>query len=107
MPNSLASALTLSAATCAAKGVPLREPLNPQPPAVAHARVLPERSEIVTMVLLKVAWICAIPSTTLTFVFLRTFLTAIENLTSYAKRFGYLRIGLRFPLRVRALVLVL
>jgi len=34
------------------KGVLLREPRNPEPPAVAHDRTLPWRSDRVTMVLL-------------------------------------------------------
>src|SRR5213079_1523442 len=33
-----------SAVTCAAKGVDLREPLNPAPPADSHAITLPSRS---------------------------------------------------------------
>jgi hypothetical protein len=44
-----------SAATCAANGVDLREPRNPQPPDVAHDRVFPCRSVIVMIVLLKEA----------------------------------------------------
>ena len=41
------------AATWAANGVDLREPRKPEPPAVAQLRVLPWRSVIVMMVLLK------------------------------------------------------
>src|SRR5690606_10808178 len=68
-PCSCAATPAFSAATWAAKGVLLREPRKPQPPDVAHDRVLPWRSVIVTMVLLKEAWMCAIPSRT----FLRAF----------------------------------
>src|SRR5690606_14045630 len=41
MPYSIAWRPACSAATCAANGADLREPLNPAPPAVAHDRVLP------------------------------------------------------------------
>ena len=54
-PNSWAARPALSEATCAANGVDLREPRNPQPPAVAHDRALPWRSVIVMIVLLKEA----------------------------------------------------
>src|SRR5580693_6392843 len=71
-PCSCAALPAFSAATCAAKGVLLREPRKPQPPEVAHDSVLPCRSVIVMMVLLKEACTCAIASST----FLRTFLRA-------------------------------
>jgi len=54
-----------SAAICAAKGVPLREPLNPTEPALDHASTSPCGSVIVTIVLLNVACTCATPSGTL------------------------------------------
>src|SRR5436305_14086667 len=68
-PCSCAARPAFSAATCAANGVLLREPRKPQPPDVAHDRVLPWRSVIVTIVLLKEACTCAIASST----FLRAF----------------------------------
>src|SRR6185312_1737739 len=68
-PCSCAAVPAFSAATWAAKGVLLREPRKPQPPAVAQESVLPWRSVIVTMVLLKDACTCAIASST----FLRAF----------------------------------
>src|ERR1700722_15357105 len=71
-PCSCAAVPARSGATCAAKGVDLREPRKPQPPEVAQDRVLPCRSVIVMMVLLKDACTCAIASST----FLRTFLRA-------------------------------
>ena len=40
-PHSCAALPAFSAATCAANGVLLREPLKPQLPEVAHASVLP------------------------------------------------------------------
>src|ERR671917_1627478 len=69
-PDSAARRPACSAATCAAKGVDLRDPLKPLLPHVAHASALPWRSVIVTIVLLNDAWTCAIPSA----MFLRTFL---------------------------------
>src|SRR5690606_20547233 len=71
MPYSIAVRPACSAATCAANGVDLREPLKPAPPAVAQARVLPWRSVMVMIVLLKEAWTCAMPSETLFLTFLR------------------------------------
>src|SRR5690606_3317293 len=73
-PYSFAASPARSAATCAANGVLLREPRKPEPPEVAHANALPWRSVIVTMVLLKDAWMCAMPSTT---VFLTFFLVVV------------------------------
>src|SRR3990172_7506528 len=71
-PHSCASLPAFSAATCAANGVDLREPLNPLLPHVAQASALPCRSVIVTMVLLKDAWTWAMPSATFFLTFLRT-----------------------------------
>src|SRR5512140_894779 len=51
-PHSTATLPQASAATCAANGVLLREPLKPAPPEVAHASALPWRSVIVMIVLL-------------------------------------------------------
>src|SRR5512137_1810049 len=53
-----------SDAIWAAKGVLLREPLKPTLPALAHVTTFPVPSVIVTMVLLKVAWMQAIPCVT-------------------------------------------
>ncbi len=52
-PHSTATRPARSAATCAANGVDLREPLKPAPPEVAHDSALPWRSVIVMIVLLK------------------------------------------------------
>src|SRR5882724_2202365 len=71
-PCSCAAVPAFSAATCAANGVLLREPRKPQPPEVAQDSVLPWRSVIVMIVLLKDACTCAIASST----FLRTFFRA-------------------------------
>src|SRR6266542_785550 len=53
-----------SAAGWAANGVLLREPLNPTRPALAQETTLPILSVRVTIVLLKVAWTCAMPTRT-------------------------------------------
>src|SRR5215213_99051 len=62
-PCSWARRAACSAASWAANGVDLREPLNPTLPDVAHAIVLPWGSVMVTIVLLKLdlmwAWACA------------------------------------------------
>src|SRR5438445_5788603 len=51
-----------SAVTCAAKGVDLREPLKPAPPADSHAMTFPSRSVSDTIVLLKEVLMCAWPT---------------------------------------------
>src|SRR5450432_2786924 len=71
-PHSCAALPAASAATCAANGVDLREPLKPAPPEVAHDSALPCRSVIVMIVLLNDAWMCAMPSATFFLTFLRT-----------------------------------
>jgi hypothetical protein len=45
-----------SAASCAANGVLLRDPLKPRDPALDQATVFPFTSVIVTTVLLNVDW---------------------------------------------------
>ena len=54
-PCSIALAAASPAATWAAKGVDLREPLNPRAPAEDQLMTLPETSVMVIIVLLKVA----------------------------------------------------
>src|SRR5881628_2587988 len=61
MPTVLAALPAFSAACVAAKGVPLRDPLKPMPPALDQATTLPSVSVIVTVVLLNDAWMCASP----------------------------------------------
>ena len=61
IPCSIALRAASSAASWAANGVLLREPLKPRDPALDHATVLPLTSVIVTTVLLKVDWMWAIP----------------------------------------------
>ena len=107
-PCSWAALAARSAASWAANGVDLREPLNPTPPDDAHAMTLPSVSVIETIVLLNELLMCTTPVLT----FLRSlrrgrrpagfglaiayFLTAFFLLATV--RFG--------PLRVRALVWV-
>src|SRR5262250_948744 len=61
IPCSIALRAASSAASCAANGVDLREPLKPRAPALDQATVLPLTSVIVTTVLLNVDWMHAIP----------------------------------------------
>src|SRR5262249_13675229 len=61
MPCPSASRAQASAATWAANGVLLREPLKPTLPALAHVTTLPSRSLIVMIVLLKLACTWATP----------------------------------------------
>src|SRR5205814_10213974 len=61
MPCSCANCAAFWAATCAANGVPLREPLKPMRPALDHDRVFPIGSEMATIVLLNDALIAATP----------------------------------------------
>src|SRR5205085_5737704 len=68
-PCSCASWAAFCAATCAANGVPLREPLKPMRPALDQERTLPIGSVMDTMVLLNVAAIEATPCGTFFFSF--------------------------------------
>ena len=72
-PCSIAFLAASSAASCAANGVDLREPLKPQVPEDDQATTLPETSVIDTMVLLNVALMCATP----VWMFFRTFFFAL------------------------------
>src|SRR6476646_1966190 len=63
-PCSIARRAAVSAASCAANGVDLRDPLNPTLPAEAHAITLPCWSEMVMIVLLNDDLMCAIPYAT-------------------------------------------
>src|SRR5690606_21952 len=101
-PSSSAARPAFAAATWAANGVDLREPRKPAPPEVAQLRALPWRSVIVMMVLLNEAWTCAMPSVTTRLIFF--FVLVAVGLAIVLP--PYLRIGLRGPFRVRALVLV-
>src|ERR1700674_2278247 len=76
-PHSCAALPADSAATWAANGVDLREPLKPAPPDVAQDSALPWRSVMVMIVLLNDAWICAIPSEMFFLTFLRVRVTVL------------------------------
>src|SRR5215468_12585390 len=71
MPRSAALRAAASAATCAANGVPLRDPLKPHDPALDHTSTLPCGSLTVMIVLLNVEWMWSTPSATRRFAFLR------------------------------------
>src|SRR5439155_1551338 len=73
MPCSIALRAASSAASCAANGVDLREPLKPREPALDHATVLPFTSVMLTTVLLNVDWMWAMPVATFFLVFFLTF----------------------------------
>src|SRR5690348_12606610 len=116
------------AACCAAKGVPLRDPRKPSDPELFQESTLPCMSEMVTMVLLNDAWICATPCGTclrslrLNCFFLPFFSGAAAPLAGVvgfaiiyvfaviyvfaADFFFCATVPLRGPLRVRALVWV-
>src|SRR5688500_3955582 len=84
MPCSMARRAAASAASCAANGVDLREPLKPTWPAEAQEITAPVGSVIDTMVLLKVLLMCACPWATFLRSLRRTFLTAVPP----ARAFG-------------------
>src|SRR5919206_4576410 len=110
-PSPSASRAHASAATVAAKGVDFLEPLKPAFPDEAHATALPCMSVIVTVVLLNVAFTCAIPSdstTRLDRLAEPVFAVAIRlsNTWSYFVTFFLPAIARRGPFLVRALVCV-
>src|SRR5215475_10028618 len=76
MPCSIARRAAASAASCAANGVDLREPLKPTWPAEAHEITAPVGSVMDTIVLLKVLLMWACPWATFFRSLRRTFLTA-------------------------------
>src|SRR5262249_58792077 len=71
MPRSAALRAAASAATCAANGVPLRDPLKPHDPALDQTSTFPCGSLTVMIVLLNVEWMWSTPSATSRFAFLR------------------------------------
>src|SRR5439155_8129890 len=106
-PCSWAPRAAFSAASCAANGVDLREPLKPTLPALAHEIVLPCRSVIVTIVLLNVDLMCAWPCTTFFFSFLRAFFALGFAIGYFFPLTFFLPATVFFgPLRVRAFVCV-
>src|SRR5215212_1707298 len=99
-----------SAVTWAAKGVDLREPLNPALPADSHAITAPSRSVSVTIVLLKDVLMCAWPNG----MFFRTRRRPPRGRRAPPLAWGIYLLTFFFwatwprrgPLRLRALVLV-
>ena len=79
MPCSIARRAAASAASCAANGVDLREPLKPTWPADAQEITAPVGSVIETIVLLKVLLMCACPWATFLRSLRRTFLAAARR----------------------------
>jgi len=77
-PCSMALRAAVSAATLAAKGVPLRDPLNPTVPALAQAMMFPLGSLIETIVLLKLERMWAVPTGML----FRSRLRALDGLSA-------------------------
>ncbi len=67
MPMSRAFFAAVTEACCAANGVPFRDPRKPSDPALDQQTTLPSGSEIVTIVLLNVAWMYACPLGTIFF----------------------------------------
>jgi len=88
-PSPSASRPTFSAAMVAANGVDFFDPLKPAVPALAQTTALPALSVIVMIVLLKVAFIWAMPSASTTFFGFANFLFP---------RYGCGKTGLLFPL---------
>ena len=114
-PTSFALLAAVSAACCAANGVPLRDPRKPSEPALDQEIVLPSGSAIVTMVLLKVAWMCTTPDVDdALFLLLEALLLRLSFAGAFAIRhyvfavafFLFATVPRRGPLRVRALVWV-
>src|SRR5205823_11946993 len=60
-PWSRARLAAFMAACWAANGVPLREPRKPSDPELFHEITFPAGSQMVTIVLLKDAWMCTTP----------------------------------------------
>src|SRR4029078_7507931 len=89
-PCSIAALPARSAATCAANGVDLREPLKPTEPAVAHDSALPWRSVIMMIVLLNDASVFTTASETFFFAFLRLAAAAPEAAAAAAPEAGAL-----------------
>jgi hypothetical protein len=81
----MASLAAESAASCAAKGVLFLEPFCPIFPALAQDITCPSRSVKVTIVLLKLALICATPTASTRLFFLRTLRLPVSggNSTSF------------------------
>ena len=107
-PCSCAALAARSAASWAANGVDLREPLKPTPPERAHEMTLPSGSVIETIVLLNELLMCTTPIVT----FLRSRLrgrrpAGFGLAIAYFLTAFFLLATVRFgPLRVRALVCV-
>src|ERR687893_1414275 len=83
MPCSIARRAAASAASCAANGVDLREPLKPTCPAEAQEITAPVGSVIETIVLLNVLLMCACPWETFLRSLRRTFFAAAAPVRAF------------------------
>src|SRR3954452_13619127 len=92
-PCSIALAAASPAATCAAKGVDLRDPLNPRAPADDQESTFPLTSVMVMMVLLNVLWMKTIPVCTFFLLFFLPFLPAGTGVVGAAPAAGALGAG--------------
>ena len=102
MPCSAALRPASSAATWAAYGVDLREPLKPMVPDDDQEIALPWTSVMVIMVLLNVAWTCATPFV----MFFRSRRRMRVSFFAIGPYFFLPAMAFAGPLRVRALVCV-
>src|SRR5213076_1105323 len=106
-PCSMPLRAAASAVTCAAKGVDLREPLKPAPPADSHASTFPSRSVSETIVLLKLVLMCAWPMGMFFFGLRRPARGRLGAGNYFFPTFFLPATDMRLgPLRVRAFVLV-
>ncbi len=108
IPISPALRPACSAATCAAYGVDLRDPLKPTDPPDDHPTTFPSWSVMVMMVLLKLAlmWACPCGMFRLVRRLRPPCCFATVPPLPYFVTFFLPAIGVRGPLRVRALVWV-
>src|SRR6476469_10478094 len=96
------------AACCAANGVPLRDPRNPNDPELFHDRTLPFISEMVTIVVLKDACTYSSPcGTCLRSFFLKVFFLPFFSGAAAPPAVAVLAIIRRFGLSLRLLLHVL
>ena len=105
-PKAMASSAAFFAASVAANGVLLRDPLKPKAPELHHEMAFPNLSVRVTMVLLNVALTNPIPSGS-TFVFFFFFVFGFaKDHSPYSIAFFLPATVFFLPFRVRALFLV-
>ena len=104
-PSPSASRPTCSAAMVAANGVDFFDPLKPAVPALAQTTAFPALSVIVMIVLLNVAFICAMPSASTTF--LLRFGRVFGFANFFFPRYGCGKTGFLPPLRPHQVIRML